>query len=222
MANTTLTTQHHLLVADITDDIVLTKDGGAALVLKSSAVNFSLLSEKEQGALIFAYAALLNSLSFPIQILVRSRRKDISNYLKFLEGEEGKQTNPKLKGLMSSYRNFVTQVVKKRNVLDKDFYIVIPFSPLELGISPLGIAKQILPNAKRAVPYSREYVVKKAKIVLYPRRDHLLRQVGRLGLKLEQLGTEELASLLFKVYNPVGDYNPEGNTEKKDVQTTQN
>ncbi len=79
------TAQAFLPIADITDDIVLFKDGGAALVLESTSLNFGLLSDKEQEAVIYAYAGLLNSLSFSIQIVVRSQKKDISNYIDYLD-----------------------------------------------------------------------------------------------------------------------------------------
>jgi hypothetical protein len=192
-------TQQHLLVADITDDIVLTKDGGAALVMRASALNFSLLSEKEQEAITYAYSAFLNSLSFPIQILARSQKKDVTNYLNYLKEMGDKQTNPQLKKLISTYQTFVSQIVKKRNVLEKEFFIIIPFSPFELGLNTTGIANNIL-RKKRSVPYYKDYVIKKAKTSLYPRRDHLIRQSGRIGLKLQQLTTEELAYLFANIY----------------------
>ncbi|MEK7521736.1 MAG: hypothetical protein AAB599_02980 [Patescibacteria group bacterium] len=201
------TTQKHLIVSDITEDIVLTKDGGAALVLRSAALNFSLLSENEQEAVTLSYAALINSLSFPIQILVRSQKKDITKYLAYIQEQEAQQKNQQLKGLMTSYRSFISQIVKKRNVLEKEFFVVIPFSPFELGINPMGFVDTLpIPGIKKRlnkkIPYSREYVIKKAKTALYPRRDHLMRQSGRLGIRMEQLTTEELATLFFKIYNP--------------------
>lgn len=196
--------QKHLLVADITEDIILTKEGGAALVLRTSALNFSLLSEKEQSAMIYAYAALLNSLSFPIQVLIRSQKKDVSQYLEYLKEKEAGINNPKLKDLMSSYRDFVSGVVKKRNVLEKEFYIVIPFSPFELGVSFKGFVDILPAKKKRKVPFPKEYVVKKAKTVLYPRRDHVVRQSGRLGIKVRQLTTEELADLFLDIYQAGG------------------
>ena len=196
--------QHHIIVADIVDDVVLTKDGGAAVVLRSTALNFSLLSEKAQEAVTISYAALLNSLSFPIQILVRSQKKDITRYLAFLDTQEKLQTNPQLKNLMVVYKNFVSQMVKKRNVLEKEFYIVIPFSPLELGITTSNFIDLFTPSVKtkraKNLPYSKSYIIKKTKTVLYPKRDHLIRQVGRLGIKMDQLVTEELATLFFKIY----------------------
>src|SRR3972149_1069862 len=180
------TTQAHLPIADIVDDMILYKDGGAALVMESTSLNFGLLSEKEQQAVIAAYAALINSLSFSLQIVIRTQRKDISSYMKYLEVASQKIVNPKLATLMQGYKKFILDSIKKKNVLGKKFYLVIPFSPLELGV-----AKSFLSTAKRKGPwpFPKSYVFKKAKTVLYPRRDHLMRQAGRLGLRLRQLST---------------------------------
>ncbi len=194
----TTTSQNHLPVADITNDIVVHKDGGAAIVLESTSLNFGLLSEKEQQAVIAGYAALLNSLSFSIQILIRSQRKDISSYMKYLDEASRKIQNPKLAQIMFSYKRFVADIVKKKNVLGKRFFIIIPFSPLELGAT-----KSILSAAKKGpLPFPESYVIKKAKVSLYPRRDHLIRQAGRLSIKLKQLSTSELVELYHDVYNP--------------------
>lgn len=195
----TSTTQNELPIADIGDDMVLMKDGGAAIVLETTSLNFGLLSEKEQAAVVYSYAALLNSLSFSVQILVRSQRKDISNYLTYLADAATKISNPKLSAVMTSYRTFITEIVKKKNVLGKRFFIVIPFSPLELG------AKQSFSTitAKGPLPFSKSYITKKAQIGLFPKRDHLIRQAGRLGLKLTQLNTNQLIELFYEYYNPV-------------------
>ena len=128
-------TQQFTEIEDITHNIVMFVDGSCATVLSVSAVNFGLLSEQEQEAIIYAYAGILNSLSFPIQILVRSKRKDISAYLRLLEEKEKEQKNPKIIKSIHGYRAFVESTVKEKEVLDKKFYIVIPFSNLELGAS---------------------------------------------------------------------------------------
>ena len=197
----TSTAQDFIPIADIVEDIILYKDGGAALVMESTSLNFSLLSEKEQQAVIFAYAALLNSLSFSIQIVVRSQRKDITSYMDYLNEASGKIKNAKLAGLMEGYKRFILESIKKKNVLGKKFYVVIPFSPLEMGVG-----KSIASAVKRGVtlPYPKSYVTKKAKVALYPRRDHLVRQANRLGIKLRQLGTNELIELYYGIYNPEG------------------
>src|SRR3972149_9747486 len=190
-------TQAHLPVADITDDLILYKDGGAALVMESTSLNFGLLSEKEQQAVIAAYAALINSLSFSLQIVVRTQRKDITSYSNYLAEEAKKITHPLLSKLMQEYRSFITESVKKKNVLGKRFFVVLYLSPLELGV-----AKSIgsITRGKNVLPFPKSAVIKKAKIVLYPRRDHLVRQAGRLGIKLKQLGTQEIINLFYSVY----------------------
>ncbi len=194
------TTQEEMPVADITDDgLVLFKDGGASVILESTSLNFGLLSEKEQEAVIYAYAALLNSLSYTIQIVVRSQRKDISNYLTYLDMSYQKITNPKLKALMGGYKNFISETIKKKNVLGKRFFVVIPFSPLELGVTKsfLSITKR-----KGPLPFPKSYIIKKAAVALFPKRDHLVRQAGRLGIKLTQVQKEEIITLFYDVYNP--------------------
>lgn len=191
-------TQNFLPMADIIDDIVLTKDGGACLVLESSSLNFGLLSEKEQQAVIFAYAAFLNSLSFPIQIVIRSQVKDISKYMDYLKKARQKITNPKLAGVMDNYSNFVKETIKKKNILGKSFYIVIPFTPYELGV---GKSAASLAKRKGPLPFPKSYVIRKAKTALYPKRDHLIRQIARLGIKLRQLSTAQLIDLYYKIFN---------------------
>lgn len=192
------TTQNHLPISDIVDDIVLYKDGGAAIVMETSSLNFGLLSEKEQGAVVAAFAALINSLSFSLQIMVRTQRKDISGYIKFFDEATLKITNPKLAALTQNYRNFVTETIKKKTVLGKRFFTVIPFSPLELGVAKS--AKTLV--SRGPLPFPKDYVLKKAKMVLYPKKDHLIRQAKRLGLKLKQLTTEELINLYWQINNP--------------------
>lgn len=191
-------TQRHLPIADITEDIVIYKDGGAAIVMESTSLNFGLLSDKEQEAVIAAYAALLNSLSFSIEIIIRSQRKDISDYMDYLEKAKRNIKSPKLLELMNGYTTFISETIKKKNVLGKSFYIAIPFSALELGVAKSALS---LTKRKGPLPYPKSYVIKKAKIALYPRRDHLMRQAGRLGLKLRQLSTAQLIELLYTIYN---------------------
>lgn len=182
-------TQDHLEIADIRDGLLLLKDGSVALVIQISAVNFGLLSEREQEAIIYAYAGFLNSLNFSVQIVIRSQQKDISKYIALLEDESKKQTNPLLVEQIKKYKDFVLQTVKENNVLDKKFYITVPFSSLELG--PKSVVKKI----------PAEEIIQKAKIALEPKRDHILRQLGRLSLRARQLTTSELTDLFYEIYN---------------------
>lgn len=192
------TTQEFTEIEDVRDDLILLQDGACCLIIGTTATNFGLLSEKEQEALIFAYAGLLNSLTFPLQIVVRSRKKDISAYLKLLDAAHASQPRQELKDRIGKYKEFITKTVGENNVLDKKFYLVIPFSSLELGIKSVtgAMAK------KRRLPFPKDYIVERAKTALHPKRDHLLRQLNRLGLKGHQLTTQELIGLFHNIYNP--------------------
>ncbi len=193
------TTQKHLPIADVTNDVVIYKDGGSALVMESTSLNFGLLSEKEQAAVIAAYAAMINSLSFSVQIMVRTQRKDISSYIRFIDEQAKKLTHPLLQKLMSEYRGFIMDSVKKKNVLGKSFYVVLYLSPLELGV---GKSVAVVTKTSATLPFTKSYIIKKTKLTLYSRRDHLIRQAGRLGIKFRQLTTAELIDLFYSIYNP--------------------
>jgi hypothetical protein len=192
------TTQEFTEIDDIRDDLVILSDGSCCLIIETTATNFGLLSEKEQDALIFAYAGLLNSLTFPLQIVIRSKRKDITAYLRLLDEAYARQEKPELKDRISKYKEFIYKTVGVNNVLDKKFYLVIPFSALELGAK--GAAGALV--HRRGLPFPKEYILERARATLMPKRDHLLRQLNRLGLKAHQLNTAQLIELFHSIYNP--------------------
>lgn len=192
-------TQNFLDIEDVQDDIVILKSGACSLVLQVTAVNFGLLSEGEQDALIYAYAGLLNSLSFSIQIIIRSKRKDISSYLRLLKEQETRIKKPVLVEQMRKYREFVETTVKENQVLDKKFYVAIPFSPLELGVSST-LSQTFKPQ--KGLPFPKPQILEKAKTNLIPKKDQLVRQLNRLGLRSRQLTTQELLQLFYSLYNP--------------------
>lgn len=190
-------TQRFTEIETIDRNIAMFIDGSCCVVISTTAVNFGLLSEREQDATISAYAGLLNSLSFPIEILIRTQHKDVTAYLRLLEDQERKQKNPKLQKSIHDYRLFVAATVKEKDVLDKKFYIIIPFSSLELGAS----ASVLLGSKKKGLPHPRSYVFDRALTVLNPKRDHILRLLNRIGVKAFQLTNEQLTRLFFTIYN---------------------
>lgn len=183
------TTQEHLSIYDIKEDIVLLKDGGAALVLETNAVNFGLLSEREQIAIIEAFAQMLNSLSFSIQIVIHSKRLDITSYLILLEQAQREQKNPLLSQMIAKYRLFIQNTIKENDVLDKNFYIIIHALGVEMGIRSLDTAAKL----------------QKSKTLLLPRREQILRQLSRIGLKGTQLSNTQLVTLFYDIYNQQAD-----------------
>jgi type IV secretory pathway VirB4 component len=191
-------TQDHLDILDIRDDVVVLKNGNACAVLQTNAVNFDLLSESEQDALIFAYSSLLNSLTFPIQIIIRSKRMDISSYIEKLEAAREAQTNERLRRQIVRYAEFVKDLIAKNNVLDKRFYIVIPYSELRVG----SLAPTQVLFGKKRVNFDKWQLLEKAKNALAPKEDQITKQMSRLGIKSKVLTTQELVELFYDIYNP--------------------
>ena len=175
-------TQNHLDIKDIQNNFLFLKNGSCCLVLQSTAINFGLLSEKEQEATIYAYAGFLNSLTFPVQIIINSRQKDISSYLSLIDQQLKAQKEGKIKSQFQDYRKFIEGIVQKNKILDKKFYIVISF---------MSIKKT-----------SQENLLEKAKVDLHPKRNHLINQFQRLGLKTVQLNNQKLIEVFYNIYNP--------------------
>ena len=199
-------TQDHLPIEDIIDDMVLLKDGSCASVMQVSSVNFDLLSEGEQTALVGAYGGILNSLNFPIQIIIKSTKKDVNSYLKRLVDVEKNQDNSLLKERVKYYKKFIEETVKKNDVLSKTFYVIVKFSIVELGLKGVkqGGIKSLLDlgfKKENKLPFTKEYIIGKAKASLEPKRDHVMRLFSRLGLDISALNNQDLIELFYRTYN---------------------
>ena len=188
------TTQRFTEIQDIVDDVVILSGGSACLVIEVTATNFALLSAEEQDSKIYSYASLLNSLSFPIQILVRSKKLDISSYLKLLDAEAKQTQNQMLAEQIKLYRDFVQELVKVNTVLDKKFYIIIPFSYLEKGA--IGAAGAV---SKKGITDSS--FGQNARAALHSKAEGLHSQLSRLNLRAKTLDKEELVKLFYEIYN---------------------
>jgi hypothetical protein len=195
------TSQLYLDIYDISNDLVILKDGAVSIILTVTAMNFGLLAEEEQDAIIYGYAGLLNSLNYPIQILIRSQTKDVTSYLNVLKLKEEETMNRMKKDQIRRYREFITDLVKERNVLDKKFYVVIPATALELG---LVSTQSVIPGVKTAdvSTFDRSVILERAKNLLEPKRDHIMAQFARIGLYSRQLKTQEIIQLFYTIYNP--------------------
>lgn len=178
------TTQQHLLISEIQNGILILKNGGGALVLQVSAVNFGLLSDREQTTIISSFAQMLNSLNFSIQIVIYSERLNINSYLDLLDKANTAQLNPLLKNMMASYKQFIQSTIKENDILDKRFYIIIPLFSIELGVTASKISLE-----------------QKIKTVLLPRQNQVIRQLNRIGLRAIQLSDQKLVELFFDIYN---------------------
>lgn len=193
------TTQDHLDIEDVRDDIVLLKSNNATAVLQTTAVNFDLLSEGEQDSMIFAYASLLNSLSFPIQVVVRTKRMDVSNYLYRIQEAKNRATNDSIATQIDLYEAFIEDLVSKNQVLDKRFYVVVPYIGLDFSQIKGGFSRLF---GRRVEHIDRGALLEKAKSNLEPKIEHLSKQFARIGIKVVRLNTEELVELFYDLYNP--------------------
>lgn len=181
------TTQKFIEILDIVDNVVLLSKGNACLVIEVQATNFALLSKEEQDVKVLSYSSLLNSLSFPIQIFIRSKKIDISSYLRQLDDEVAKSQNQLLKNQIKLYKDFVQELIKVNTVLDKKFYIAIPYSRLESGINIRG-----------------DNFFLSAKSKLSSKAESLHAQLRRMSLPAKTLNKEELVKLFHEIYN--GDF----------------
>lgn len=185
-------TQSFTEIVDIREDTVLMKGGNACLLIELQAVNFALLSSEEQDAKVYAYAGLLNSLSFPVQITMRSRQVNILPYVDSLAFAAKSATNPKLARDILQYRDFVQQLVTSTTVLDKQFFFVISYSLLEEGIG--GAVKM-----SQSTNLDDFFV--RAHAGLRTKAESLLSQIDRMNLRAKIVENDELVKLFHDLYN---------------------
>ncbi|MEZ6255449.1 MAG: hypothetical protein R3B92_01585 [Patescibacteria group bacterium] len=222
MAYIQATTQDHLDIEEIKDNLVVLKNGGACAVLQTTAVNFDLLSELEQDSIIAALSMLLNSIGFPVQVVVRSKRLDISNYLEKVYRVEQQIRDPLLRVQAEAYRKFVQETIKQNDVLDKKFYVVIPSGgtiDILPGSNPFDWLNRLFGTHTKRTNVDVTKVLIQAKRDLGPKIDHIVKEFGRLGVKSRQLSTQELVELYFDIYNPTAIHGQRIRTNVEDYKT---
>ncbi len=194
-------TQSRLDIAEIREDVVLMKDGTLRAVLAVSSINFALKSDDEQTALISQYVQFLNTLDYPLEIVIHSRQLEIAAYLDKLATNEKAQANELLKVQMADYRKFVGELVQLGEIMTKSFYVVVPYSPFS------DKRKSFWSRLGEALSPSRLLKLKDERF--QERRRDLLQRVEyasgalqSLGLKSVLLDTQALIELFYGLYNP--------------------
>ena len=194
-------TQKYVDVEEIRDGVIVLKNGALRSVLLVSSVNFDLKSTEEQDAIVGQYQSFLNSLDFPTQIVISSRKLNIKPYLEFLKNKESQQRNELLRLQISEYMNFIKNLTEVSNIMSKFFYIVVPFSPVETKEG--GLFKKISSvfNPKQAITQKRE-AFETYENQLWQRVDHIIAGLSGIGVKVTPLSTGEIVELLYNSYNP--------------------
>ncbi len=194
-------TQQYLDVKEVVEDVIVLKSGALRAVLEVSAINFDLKATDEQEAIINQYQNFLNSVDFPLQILISSRKLNIDTYLEFLKEKERSQKTELMRLQISEYEAFVKQLVSLSDIMDKSFYLIVPFSPIENTEKGFFSNISSLINPQRNILEKRENF-ETYKSQLYQRVDHIISGLSGIGLKIAPLKTEDLIELLFNSYNP--------------------
>jgi hypothetical protein len=190
-------TQEFLEISQIREGILVLKNKTLRGVLMVSSMNFALKSAEEQDAIIYQFQSFLNSLDFSVQIVVQSRRLNLTGYLDQIKVWEQEQKNELLRRQVAEYYEFIKQFVAEANIMSKEFFVVVPYSPMELYGVP---APQ---NALKAVSGTlTEEDFQRCKVQLWQRMESVVMGLRRLGLQAIPLNTVELTELLWRLHHP--------------------
>jgi hypothetical protein len=198
--------------------MVIMADGSFRAVVACKSINFDLMSSREREGVEFSYQNFLNALNHPVQILIRSQRIDIGPYIDHLVQIRQNQDNMLLNVLMDDYINFIDVLSQEANIMDKSFFIVIPYYPMG-DISNFveqgkGFFSKLLARPQNVVTKIDTQTYEKAKSEIKNRVDGVMAGLFQLGIQSVQLNTKELGELYYNFYNPdtavrepLGDFN---------------
>jgi hypothetical protein len=201
-------TQNVLQIAEIRDGIVIMNDGSFRSVVMAKSINFDLMSPQEQEAVEYSYQGFLNSLYFPIQIFVRSQRVDLQPYIEKLDKIRSEHDNMLLAYLMEDYLNYIGQLSQHTNIMDKKFYLVIPYFPHADIKQTLEQSKNFFSGLGQLFSSRENHVVineadlETAKNELRNRVQALLGGLMQCSVQALPLDTQELIELYYDTYNP--------------------
>jgi len=200
-SKSTPSTQHYLEIAEIRDGVLIMKDGTLRAVVLVSSMNFALKSEDEQQAVVQGYIQFLNTLDFPLQIQIQSRRLDISAYLKDLERREQEQTNDLLRIQMKDYRQYVGELVTLGDIMNKKFFVIVPYSAS--SDVKRGFFKQMAAvfTASSSIRLQQAQFLE-GKHNLDQRVSNVIAGLTSMGLNAVPLDTQSLIELFYTAYNP--------------------
>ena len=185
-------TQDFLEFDQLKDNIIILKNKGLRMILMVSSLNFALKSADEQNAILYQFQNFLNSLDFSAQIIIQSRRLNMTGYLDKLKVIEEKEKNELMKVQVSEYRNFISQIIDNGSIMQKTFYVVVPFSISE-NREKKNIAK---------IPQLTQEEFERAKSQLLQRVEFVVLGLRSAGLDSVPLTNLEIAELFWSLHHP--------------------
>lgn len=216
-------TQSTLQLSELRDGMVIMVDGSFRAVVACKSINFDLMSDREREGVEYSYQNFLNSLNFPVQILVRSQRVDIGPYIDKLVTTRRSQDNMLLGVLMDDYIGFIDALSQEANIMEKSFYIVIPYFPkgdvANLVEQGKGFFGKLFARPQNTITHIDGATYQKAKDEIKNRVDTVTAGLFQIGIQSIQLDTRSLGELYYNYYNPdTALRQPLGNFE--DIATT--
>lgn len=193
-------TQQFLEIRQIREGVIVLRDKSLRGILMVSSLNFALKSSEEQTAILYQFQEFLNSLDFSCQILVQTRKLNITGYLDRLKDLEEKQENELLKLQTKGYREFIASMVKGGSIMVKNFFVIVPFYPAPLEIKKFGGGKK--GGATPPALDLTEEAFQRYKNQLWQRMEFVALGLRRCGLQAIPLITPELIELFWKFYHP--------------------
>jgi len=190
-------TQAFVPIKEIKEGVVVMRDGSLRVVLMLSSINFALKSEEEKNSIIGSYQSFLNSLGYPIQIYVKSRKLHLDGYLNSLDKQLAGQTNELLRLQTSQYKDFIGELLEYASIMEKRFFVIVPFYP-----SGIGTEKESLIKGLFSTKTSVDTTFETQKTELMTRVDQVITGLTGIGVRVVALNTEELIELYYTVYNP--------------------
>ena len=203
MASAAAAAQQFLAIDSIREDVIVLKDGGLRVVLMCSSFNFALKSTDEQDAIIFQYQNFLNTLDFPLQFVLQSRRINIEPYLEALGERQREEESELLKIQIGEYIEFIKTFVASTNIMSKAFYVVVPFNPAM--IEKTGLLSKFTSlwgGAQTNGTAMDQRSFEERKHQVSQRVDTVIEGLQRFGIRSAPLNTEELIELFYGLYNP--------------------
>ena len=199
-------TQSTLLISELRDNVVIMKDGSFRAVVACKSINFDLMSDVEREGIEYSYQNFLNSLKFTTQILVRSQRVDIGPYIERLSEIRRNNDNMLLGVLMDDYINFIDILSQEANIMDKSFFIVIPYYSSADTEKALQQTKNFFKSFSKSkapeVTRIDRATYDKALSELTNRVDTIISGLFQIGINSVRLNTRELAELYYNFNNP--------------------
>jgi type IV secretory pathway VirB4 component len=198
-------TQNTLQIAEIRDGIVIMHDGSFRAVIACQSINFDLMSPEERDAVEFSYQGFLNSLYFPVQIFVRSQKVDMRPYIEKLDKIKSEHDNMLLALLMEDYIEFMTDISMQTNIMDKKFFIVIPFFKSADAQAAVQASKSFFSSifgSKEERVTINEQDLESGKTELRNRIQAVMAGLQQCGVNSVPLDTQELIELYYDAYNP--------------------